>query len=123
LNLSSAASTAVYAGSAHYAATKTFDDFLSLTIAQEYGSKVDVLTARPFIVTTPMTRNIDSPIHCSARKAAEAFVRQLPRGGVSYGPLIHRLQGALVELIGGKIAGWVMGQAVKQFEIEYNKRA
>lgn len=57
INLSSGAAMAYYAGSGHYSATKKFIDFLSQSLAYEYSSKVDVLTSRPYIVTTSMTRN------------------------------------------------------------------
>lgn len=66
INLSSAAATTDFGGASNYSATKTFDDYLSLAVEYELRGKIDILTARPFIVTTPMTRNTDSLIHTSA---------------------------------------------------------
>ena len=65
INLSSAASTTSYKGSEHYSATKTFDDYLSQTLAYENSDKIDILTARPFIVSSTMTRNVEGFIHTS----------------------------------------------------------
>ncbi len=55
-----------YGGVGHYSATKTFDDFFSQALEYEVRKKIDVLTVRPFYVTTPMTRNTTSLTHATA---------------------------------------------------------
>jgi len=52
-----------YAGTAHYSATKTFDDYFSRALEPEVRHKVDVLTVRPFYVSSSMTKNTSSFMH------------------------------------------------------------
>lgn len=58
INLSSGAAIAVFKGACNYSATKTFDDFLSRAVEYELKPKVDVLTVRPYFITSPMTKNL-----------------------------------------------------------------
>jgi len=51
------------------------------------------------MVTSAMTRYMDSLIHTSTEKCAQAVVNQLGQQEICYGPFLHRLQGALVELV------------------------
>lgn len=92
INLSSAASTTAYKGAENYSATKTFDDYLSQTLAYENSDKIDILTARPFIVTSTMTRNVDSFINTTCEKSAKAIVDSLSNRKIVYGPFIHNIQ-------------------------------
>lgn len=89
----------VYEGTAHYSATKTYDDVFSEAINMEVNSKVDVLTVRPFYVSTPMTRNTVSATHALASQTAKEAVDSLGRVDICYGPFTHRLNAALINLV------------------------
>jgi 17beta-estradiol 17-dehydrogenase / very-long-chain 3-oxoacyl-CoA reductase len=43
-----------------YSGTKRFLDVFSRSLAMEVSSKVDVMSLKPLMVTTPMTRNSKS---------------------------------------------------------------
>jgi len=65
------------------------------------------------MVTSPMTRNMDSFAHTSTEKCATAVVNDLGQQAICYGPYSHRLQGALVELVGKNISTIMMSHMMK----------
>lgn len=67
----------VYKGTAHYSATKTYDDYFSRSLSYEISSKTDVLTVRPFYVSTPMTKNISYFTFCSPQQTAIEAINTL----------------------------------------------
>ena len=88
------ASIVTAGGSSNYHATKIFDDFFSRTIGSYMGDRVDVLTARPGRVTTPMLKNTTSLSHSTAQQTAKEVIDSLGNNRICYGPIIHRLQAA-----------------------------
>ena len=111
----------VYKGTAHYSATKTFDDFFSRALSYELYPTTDVLTVRPFYVSTPMTKNITSLTFCSASDTAVEVVNALGNAGICYGPLLHRFNGALVDLANQALTTWTSSRSIGDFKKEYNK--
>lgn len=108
-----------YAGCAHYSATKKFMDHFSQCLAYENSSKVDFLTARPFIVSTPMSRNIKSIYTTSAEKCASVIVNSLGSRSICYGPLIHSIQGAGVELLSSELMSLAYTSTIKDYSKLY----
>lgn len=88
-----------YAGSSHYSASKKFVDYLSLSVGYECSDKVDLLTARPYVVATTMTRNVSAFHTTTVGKCAKAIVDSLGSKTYCYGPFIHNLQGVGAEYI------------------------
>lgn len=77
INLASASSVNIFLGSANYIGGKTFDDFMSRSLAYEYGKNIDFLAVRPFLVSTPMTRNMSNIMLISPRSCAKASLGEL----------------------------------------------
>lgn len=77
INLASSASINVFLGMANYIGGKTFDDFMSRSLAYEYRNKVDFLSVRPFLVSTPMTRNLNTILFISPNSCAKACLGEL----------------------------------------------
>ena len=116
INLSSAASMFSYKGTAHYSATKTYDDFFSRALEPEVRHKVDVLTVRPFYVTTPMTKKTTSFMHSTAEQTAKEAINSLGNTDICYGPLMHRIQGALVKFASPKIVSKITSMEIESFK-------
>jgi len=55
INLSSISSEGPLPYFQLYAATKAFDDFLSLGLSIEYGNQIDIMSLRPGFVTTNLS--------------------------------------------------------------------
>ena len=123
INLSSGGAMLSYSGIAHYTATKKYDDNLSLALADEYGHKVDFLTARPYMVTTRMTNFTDSFLHTSAQSSAKQLVNSLGRRAISYGTLFHTLQGLSTAYFHERLTSPVYSAAVVDFTKKYNDAA
>ena len=90
---------AYYAGSSHYSATKKFIDYLSQSVAFECSDKIDILTARPYIVSTSMTKNIESFITTTTNKCVKNIVDALGNRPYCYGPFLHNIQGVGSEFL------------------------
>lgn len=112
-----------YGGIAHYTSTKKYDDYLSLALADEYGHKIDFLTARPYMVTTRMTNFTDSFLHTSAQSSAKNMVNSLGRKAISYGTLFHTLQGLGAAYFHERLTSPVYSAAVVDFRKMYNDAA
>lgn len=123
INLSSAAAMLVYEGTAHYSATKTYDDVFSQIINLELNSKIDVLTVRPFYVTTALTRNTESATHATANQTGKEAVDSLGQVDVCYGPFTHRLNAAMINLVPEKLSSFSASQSLKTFKKSYYKKS
>jgi 17beta-estradiol 17-dehydrogenase / very-long-chain 3-oxoacyl-CoA reductase len=121
INLSSGASLANFSGCVHYSATKKFDDYLSLTLAEEFREKIDVLTVRPFMVTTPMTRNTDSIMHTPSSKCAKDIVNSLGNRDTCYGSLNHTLQGEVTFELHSSALTAAFSKTMKDFRPIFDK--
>ena len=77
INLSSSAVYASLKGSAHYCSTKEFDDTLSRALQYEYRHKIDFISVRPALVTTPLTRGTTSFLHVNKNQCASGSLRSL----------------------------------------------
>lgn len=112
-----------YAGIANYASTKKYDDFLSLALTDEYGDKIDFLTARPYMVTTRMTKFTDSLLHTSAQSSAKRLVNSLGRKAICYGTFFHTLQGLGTAAAHDKFGALIYTAALGDFRKKYNSAA
>jgi len=90
---------AYYAGASHYSATKKFIDYLSQSVAFECSDKIDILTARPYIVSTSMTKNIENFITTTTDKCVKNIVNALGNRSYCYGPFLHNIQGVGSEFL------------------------
>lgn len=123
INLSSGGAILSYAGSAHYAATKKYDDNLSLALVDEYGHKIDFLTARPYFISTRLTNFTDSFLHTSAPNCAKRLVNSLGRRKICYGTFLHTFQGVGTSNVNDKVLTPVYSAALADFTRMYNNAA
>lgn len=123
INLSSGGAILSYAGSAHYAATKKFDDSLSLALNDEYGHKIDFLTARPYFMTTKLTNFTNSFLHTSAPNCAKRLVNSLGRRKICYGTFLHTFQGVGTSNVHDAVLAPVYTAALTDFTRRYNNAA
>eukprot|EP01017_Pseudomicrothorax_dubius_P030741 TRINITY_DN3859_c0_g2_i2.p1 TRINITY_DN3859_c0_g2~~TRINITY_DN3859_c0_g2_i2.p1 ORF type:complete len:137 (-),score=37.68 TRINITY_DN3859_c0_g2_i2:135-545(-) len=81
-----------------YSATKAFDDFFSRALALEmYQEKVDVLTLRPFYVTTPMSAMKTGFDTITADDCVRAALGKAGYDVATYGHINHSVQGYFIE--------------------------
>lgn len=121
INLSSGSAICVFKGASNYGATKTFDDFFSRAIKEEIKHKVDVLTVRPYYVTSAMTRNTTSPTHSTTEQTGTEVVNSLGNTDICYGPFSHRFQGALMCDVEPWIVTKVVNSEFDKFLQSYHK--
>jgi short-subunit dehydrogenase len=112
---------AAFAGAVHYSATKTFDDMFSRTIEYELRFKVDVLTVRPFFVTSHMTKNTTSLTHATTEQTATETINCLGNTDICYGPFSHRIQAAFINLTSPKLVSVAVTKMVADFRKELSK--
>jgi 17beta-estradiol 17-dehydrogenase / very-long-chain 3-oxoacyl-CoA reductase len=122
INMSSAAGMIIYQGTAHYSATKTYDDVFSESINLEVKNNIDVLTVRPFYVSTPMTKNTTSATHATASQTAKEVVDSLGQVDICYGPFTHRINAAMINLVHEKIVSLSASKSLADFKESYNKK-
>ncbi len=120
--MSSAAGMIIYQGTAHYSATKTYDDVFSESINLEVKNNIDVLTVRPFYVSTPMTKNTTSATHATASQTAKEVVDSLGQVDICYGPFTHRINAAMINLVHEKIVSLSASKSLADFKESYNKK-
>lgn len=75
----------------NYSATKVYNDFLSRAIEMEYQHKIDVLSVRPMLIETNMSKQKESCTVVSKNNCAKASLGYL---GIDYetnGSFIHKL--------------------------------
>ena len=99
INLSSSAIYANLKGSAHYCSTKCYDDILSRSLEYEYAHKIDFLSVRPALVTTPLTRGTQSFLHVNKNQCAAGSLRSLGHLSWTSGHWWHELQALPMELL------------------------
>ena len=99
INVSSGACVVPTAYYATYAATKSFVDVFTRSIADEFPH-LDIMSLKPFDVSTRMIYH--RPVDLMTITAAECVsgaLKDLGRTDSSYGPLKHKIQGKLYELV------------------------
>jgi 17beta-estradiol 17-dehydrogenase / very-long-chain 3-oxoacyl-CoA reductase len=100
INLSSISGMTPMPFSTVYSATKVFDEFAALALGIEYSDKLDVMSAAPGYVSTPMTNNKKvSSETSSAAESVEAFLNDFGRLKRSYGSWKHEIPGLLLEIL------------------------
>ena len=109
VNLSSSASIIRMEGGAGYCASKLYDDFLSRALGYEYSYKIDFLSVRPYLVSTPLTRNITGALYITKNECARGSLQALGNTDITYGDWRHSLQGE----IGMSFSEWARDQSGK----------
>ena len=100
INVSSVCALCPYAGFSLYCATKKFDDFLSITLANEAEIdpelKIDVLSLRPSYVQTALLSGLKVPPEQSSIASVESCVKgaldMLGRGKYTAGAFKHTVE-------------------------------
>lgn len=98
MNVSSASGTFAQPYTAAYCASKAFVDFFTRALALEFkGSRTDILSLRPFYVSTPMNglkRGLDTitPEACVA-----GTFSKIGHDIETYGGINHSIQGSIME--------------------------
>lgn len=90
INLSSVTTVIPMAGFAMYAGTKSFNDYFSKAIGEEYKGIIDVLSYKPGYVDTPMVSRINSKILViTPEECANAALNLLGRCESTHGNYKH----------------------------------
>ena len=92
ISLSSLASIMEIHGSVGYCSSKLYDDFISRALSWENDKKIDILSVRPYFVSTPLTRNVSTVLHIDKNQCAKHSLRSLGYEKYTYGHWWHNLQ-------------------------------
>lgn len=92
ITLSSFSIYADLRGSANYCSTKLYNDIFSRSIEYECSHKIDLLSVRPALVTTPLTRSTSSWLHASKNQCAGGSLKHLGYNSSTNGFWWHELQ-------------------------------
>lgn len=68
-----------------------------------------------------MTKNTTSLTHCTAEQTAKEAVNALGNTSICYGPLMHRIQGGLVNFASPRIVSKVSSAEIEKFKAELKK--
>ena len=68
-----------------------------------------------------MTRNTTSPTHVTPNQTAIETINCLGNIDICYGPLIHRITGALIDLVDPRITTFVSTRELQKFKKNYHK--
>ena len=94
INLSSVLGTHPIPYNTIYSSCKVFNDFFSRALNQEYRKKIDILSLRPFYVSTPATYDKKPCIDTiTAEECAEGCLRALGKWDFTWGHYKHAIQG------------------------------
>ncbi|EAR88258.2 oxidoreductase, short chain dehydrogenase/reductase family protein (macronuclear) [Tetrahymena thermophila SB210] len=92
INLSSMSSYLIFAGFAMYGGTKSFNDYFSRSLSEEYKGKLDVLSVKPGWVNTPMTDGIPGKfLEITPEQCASNILKQLGRTNLTFGHYKHEM--------------------------------
>jgi len=110
INISSMAGVKPVPFDTIYSATKAMSDYHSRCLSIEYKNKIDVLSLRPFWVSTPMAFNkapgFDTIL---PEECAEGCLKDLGKKSYTWGHYKHEVQGILYNCI----PDWVILHAMK----------
>ena len=109
INLSSSASTIRMEGGAGYCSSKLYDDFFSRALVYEYGYKIDFLSVKPYLVSTPLTRNITGALYISKTDCVKGSFQALGNTEATFGDWRHSIQGE----ISMTLSEWVRDKSAK----------
>ena len=95
INLSSCTGVYPSPNTGSYPATKVYIDVMSRTLAEETKrTRIDILTYRPFGVSTPMMGNKRGPMMITPQECASTAIQELGVFKESFGGYKHKLSGA-----------------------------
>ena len=93
INLSSFSSYFALVGGAGYCSSKLYDDFLSRALTYEYKEKIDFLSFKPLLVSTPLTRNLAGCLILNKNECVKGSLRVVGCRTESFGHWSHHIQG------------------------------
>lgn len=82
-----------------YSSIKHAGDIYSCTVATENKDKIDVLTVRPFGVTTGIVRMRKEERFITPKQCVSAILKDLGRVDTTFSALPHKILGAFFESI------------------------
>lgn len=98
LNISSASGTFAQPYTVGYCASKAFVDFFTRALALEFkGSRTDILSVRPFYVSTPMNGLKNGFDTITPESCVAGIFSKIGHDVATYGGINHSLQGSLME--------------------------
>ncbi|KAL4476518.1 hypothetical protein ABPG74_010251 [Tetrahymena malaccensis] len=104
INLSSLSCNSPMVGYAMYGASKSFNDYFSRSLSEEYKGRLDILSVRPGWVNTPMTDGINEKFfEITPEQCAHNVLRQLGRTNLTYGHYKHQLTAFFSDLVINKL--------------------
>ncbi|KAL4484733.1 hypothetical protein ABPG74_019910 [Tetrahymena malaccensis] len=99
INLSSMSSYYPVAGFAMYGGSKSFNNYFSGSLSEEYKGRLDIIAVRPGWVDTPMTDGMnDKMLEITQEQCARVVLRQLGRTTLTFGHYKHEITALLTDL-------------------------
>jgi 17beta-estradiol 17-dehydrogenase / very-long-chain 3-oxoacyl-CoA reductase len=93
-----------------YSASKAFTDFLSRALSVEYQKKIDIISLRPFYVSTKMVFNREPGIFTiTPEECAEGCLEDLGYQYETYGHFKHAIQGFVWDIV----PKWIVMRAMR----------
>jgi 17beta-estradiol 17-dehydrogenase / very-long-chain 3-oxoacyl-CoA reductase len=100
IDLSSITSTIPLPFRSVYAATKSYNYFLTKSLADEYENTIDFLSLKPLFVSTALTKMKSDGIYViSATQCVQGTLRDLGYEKVTFGHFYHKIQAFILNLI------------------------
>jgi len=100
VNVSSMTGTCPLPYDALYSSSKAFNDYLSRALSIECHKKIDIISLRPFYVSTKMVFNREAGIFTiTPEECAEGCLQDLGTHHVTYGHYKHAIQGFVWDII------------------------
>ncbi|KAL4476519.1 hypothetical protein ABPG74_010252 [Tetrahymena malaccensis] len=98
INLSSISCEFTVAGFAMYGASKSFNNYFSRSLSEEYKGKLDILSVKPSWVNTPMTNGYkDKLLEITPEQCVTIILKQLGRTNSTFGHYKHELSALLTD--------------------------
>lgn len=93
-----------------YSGNKAFNDFFSRSLTTEFQGRLDVLSIRPFFVSTALNFNKKPGIDTlTPEECAEGCLRSLGHWSYTFGHYKHAIQGFFLDLI----PDWIFAQLAR----------
>ena len=99
INLSSFSSYSALVGGAGYSSSKLYDDFFSRALAYENKNKIDILSFKPLLVSTPLTRNMSSLLTINKNQCVKGSLKAVGWSDETFGHLSHHIQAQICLLV------------------------
>jgi short-subunit dehydrogenase len=93
INISSNSADIQTPGCSLYSGTKAYNDLFSRSLAEEYEGKIDILSVKPSLVKSSLTKTMDDAWYAiEPEQCVQASIKQLGKSDETYGHWKHALK-------------------------------